>query len=225
MNDWEFLTPSEIEDINEMMAAYLLATCIITRPTRTTSPTGGSDITNALVYSGACWVEDKKRHSGGDNKEQPVYDFLVYVWAAQNTVGSLEGTPPSLTAADNTTHIRVGDQVFVDNMTLEVVGPNPIASMQTTLSLYTKRVGDANVQVAYQNNIPVLVVEDDDNQFIFRQETPLSEWIVNHNRGQIPEVAVYGLDMSEVEAEINHTSQNQLRVRFTMPFAGICICT
>lgn len=51
-----------------------------------------------------------------------------------------------------------------------------------------------------------------------------AEWVVNHNLGRKPLVAVSSTGGVEVEANVVHMSVNQLRVFFTVPLAGEVRC-
>jgi hypothetical protein len=60
--------------------------------------------------------------------------------------------------------------------------------------------------------------------YVHTQTTPQSEWIVNHGLGYKPSVSVYTTGGVEVEAEIVHISDYQLRVRFGSPQTGYARC-
>jgi hypothetical protein len=60
--------------------------------------------------------------------------------------------------------------------------------------------------------------------YVHTQTTPQTEWIVNHGLGYKPVVSVYTLGGVEMEAEIVHISDFQLRVRFGVPQAGYARC-
>jgi hypothetical protein len=53
---------------------------------------------------------------------------------------------------------------------------------------------------------------------------PLSCWTVNHNLGRYPMIVVLSLGGSEIDAEITHTSRNQLTAQFASPQAGLIRC-
>lgn len=55
---------------------------------------------------------------------------------------------------------------------------------------------------------------------IHTQSTPATEWIVNHNKGNYPAIAVLSPGSLVVDAEIEHTSVNQTRVRFAAAQTG-----
>jgi hypothetical protein len=60
--------------------------------------------------------------------------------------------------------------------------------------------------------------------YVHAQTTPQAEWIVNHGLGYKPSVSVYTLGGVEVEAEVVHISDFQLRVRFGSPQTGYARC-
>ena len=49
-------------------------------------------------------------------------------------------------------------------------------------------------------------------------------WFCPHNLGKIPRVSVFSLGGVQVEAEIEHPTENMTVVKFTVPFAGYVIC-
>jgi len=60
--------------------------------------------------------------------------------------------------------------------------------------------------------------------YLHTQTTPRDEWIVNHGLGYKPSVTVYTTGGVEVEAEVVHISDYQLRVRFASPQTGYARC-
>lgn len=50
--------------------------------------------------------------------------------------------------------------------------------------------------------------------------TPSKQWIVNHNLGWNPLIAVLSLGNVEVVADVHHVSEDQLIINFAAPFAG-----
>jgi len=60
--------------------------------------------------------------------------------------------------------------------------------------------------------------------YVHTQTTPQNEWIVNHGLGYKPSVSVYTIGGVEVEAEVVHISDSQLRVRFGSPQRGYARC-
>lgn len=57
------------------------------------------------------------------------------------------------------------------------------------------------------------------------QTAPDSEWVVNHNLGARPVVAVFSTGGAAMLAHVIHTSDHQARVYFDAPVAGYAICT
>ena len=60
----------------------------------------------------------------------------------------------------------------------------------------------------------------DSDVFEYSPPSPSAEWIVNHNFGRNPVVAVLSPGGIEVEAEVVHTTLNQTRVLFNAPQLG-----
>lgn len=54
----------------------------------------------------------------------------------------------------------------------------------------------------------------------FLQTTPASTWIINHNLGRAVVAQIFNEGASEVEAEWQQVSPNQVRVTFAAPAAG-----
>lgn len=61
-------------------------------------------------------------------------------------------------------------------------------------------------------------------RYVHAQASAAAEWIVNHNLGARPAVTVLSVGGVEVEAQIVHASDNQVRVLFAAPFAGSALC-
>lgn len=58
---------------------------------------------------------------------------------------------------------------------------------------------------------------------VHTQSTPSSGWIFNHNRGWRPQITVLSPGGIEVEAEIQHISDNQARIYFSDAQTGTAI--
>lgn len=56
------------------------------------------------------------------------------------------------------------------------------------------------------------------------QDTPSAEWIINHNLGAEPIVTVLTVGGVEMEANVIHVSENQVRVYFASAQAGRARC-
>ena len=59
----------------------------------------------------------------------------------------------------------------------------------------------------------------------FAQTLPLAEWVVNHNLGFRPSVAVFDDGGNVVLTAVAHPSINQCRINFALPIAGRARCT
>ena len=56
------------------------------------------------------------------------------------------------------------------------------------------------------------------------QTTASAAWVVNHNLGYRPSVQVLSLGGMAMLAEVLHSSDNQVRVYFDTPTAGLALC-
>lgn len=61
--------------------------------------------------------------------------------------------------------------------------------------------------------------------YVHSQASAEAEWIVNHNLGVRPAVAVIDIGGNELDAAVQHMSLNQLRIYFTAPTAGFARLT
>ncbi|PPD34045.1 MAG: hypothetical protein CTY19_05945 [Methylomonas sp.] len=57
--------------------------------------------------------------------------------------------------------------------------------------------------------------------YLHTQNVPATSWTINHNLGLRPAVSIIDTGGNEVEAEVSHTSANQLVIRFAIPLAGL----
>ena len=57
------------------------------------------------------------------------------------------------------------------------------------------------------------------------QSVTATVWTINHNLGMRPAVTILDTGGNEVEADVVHTSFNQLVIRFAIPIAGIARLT
>lgn len=57
----------------------------------------------------------------------------------------------------------------------------------------------------------------------FSQITPSGEWLWNHNLGYRPKAQIYNLAYQKIDAEVQHVSVNQIRVRVLPPMPGYII--
>lgn len=56
--------------------------------------------------------------------------------------------------------------------------------------------------------------------YVHTQGSPATTWTINHNLGFRPAVAVLSVGSMEVEAEVTHTSVNQVVIGFVTATAG-----
>lgn len=61
--------------------------------------------------------------------------------------------------------------------------------------------------------------------FEYAQAVASATWVVNHNLGFRPNVAVLSVGGVEMWAEIVHISVNQVQVLFDFPRAGLALCS
>lgn len=55
------------------------------------------------------------------------------------------------------------------------------------------------------------------------QSSAAVEWIVNHNLGKYPMVSVLSVGLREMDADVQHVSVNQTRIRFATPMSGLAM--
>jgi hypothetical protein len=61
--------------------------------------------------------------------------------------------------------------------------------------------------------------------YIHLQTAASAVWTVNHNLGLRPAVTILDSGGNEVEADVVHTSANQLLIRFAIPITGLARLT
>lgn len=61
-------------------------------------------------------------------------------------------------------------------------------------------------------------------EFAFSSPSPTGPWIINHNLGFEPDVIVKDLGGNVVQAQLLHTSLNQVITYFNVPQAGTARC-
>lgn len=54
----------------------------------------------------------------------------------------------------------------------------------------------------------------------FAQNSPLAQWVINHNLGYKPHVSVISLAGYEITADVKHVSDIQLQINFAVPTTG-----
>ena len=57
--------------------------------------------------------------------------------------------------------------------------------------------------------------------YLHTQTSTSAAWVINHNLGLRPAVSIVDSGGSEIEADVMHTSVNQLVIRFAIPIAGL----
>lgn len=60
--------------------------------------------------------------------------------------------------------------------------------------------------------------------FTHVQSVAATEWIVNHNKGLRPNVSIRSVGGVEVDAQVVHMTDNQLRIFFNSAFSGTVRC-
>jgi len=69
----------------------------------------------------------------------------------------------------------------------------------------------------------MIVADVSQNEFIFVQGTPLTEWVILHNMNGHPNVTVIDSGNSQVEGSVTYDSLNQVTISFTAGFSGKAI--
>jgi hypothetical protein len=115
---------------------------------------------------------------------------------------------------------------------IRYVNPAPIQTRQTftgsPIFVYTDGAGDAN-QVAISPPIAGLNATNVQDAIAklapkeFSQPTPAAEWLWNHNLGFRPKPQVFNLAYQMIDAEVQHISENQLRVRVSPAMPGYIV--
>lgn len=59
-----------------------------------------------------------------------------------------------------------------------------------------------------------------DKNFLFIQQDESEVWYINHNLQKYPSVTIFGIDGEEVEAQVTHISNNELKIEFNIGFIG-----
>lgn len=62
-------------------------------------------------------------------------------------------------------------------------------------------------------------------QYEHNQGAASDSWVVNHNLGFRPNVTLLSVGGAEMIAEVLHMSENQARVYFDQPRAGLAVCS
>lgn len=61
-------------------------------------------------------------------------------------------------------------------------------------------------------------------KYVHTQSAPATEWIVNHNFGQRPQIDVFTVGWLQIEAEILHVTVNQAVIYLNSAQSGFAIC-
>jgi len=163
------------------------------------------------------WVPEEGRFKifGAENPEELelVQNFLIeenvnlHVVdedAASNSPNSI-GNLSNLNTTDTSNFVAALNEVNTNaNDANNNIGP--LASLSTA---------DKSSLVAALNEVRELAERSQ-----FTQSTPLTPWVINHNRGYRPAINVYTPSGKEVLAEIVQPSTNQTLIYFDTPFAG-----
>ena len=59
-----------------------------------------------------------------------------------------------------------------------------------------------------------------DSNFIYTQSTPSTSWAISHGLGKKPSVTILDGDGYEIEADIQHTSDNSVIITFSEAITG-----
>jgi hypothetical protein len=59
-----------------------------------------------------------------------------------------------------------------------------------------------------------------DATFTYAQTTPSNIWVVTHNLQKFPSVETVDLNLTEMEGEVVHISEDVLEIRFNNPVSG-----
>ena len=146
----------------------------------------------------------------------------------------------AMTALDTTATVLVNEEwpsipedcttfnILIDSELMTVTGTTP-SGADTVFDVTRAQYGtvaathNKNRTVSLRQMIgpqgPAGVVEEYSNTY-----ASASSWVVNHNLGKYPVVTVLSPGNVEVEAEVVHSSVNQLTVYFAAPYAGKVRC-
>lgn len=84
--------------------------------------------------------------------------------------------------------------------------------------------GDVQVYIVETGAASITINTTGGAAHIHNQAVASTEWIINHNLGFYPDVTVLSPGLAEVGAHVLHTSLNQARVYFVVPYSGIARC-
>lgn len=95
------------------------------------------------------------------------------------------------------------------------------------------QIGKSETASLRDSQIPASLIRNSDprltdartpKRFVYLQTVEAAQWIVNHNLGVNPNCEVRGIAGNVVDAEIQHFTENQLRVYFAVPQRGSIVC-
>jgi hypothetical protein len=78
--------------------------------------------------------------------------------------------------------------------------------------------------IVYDPDNPVPNILPNFNRYIHTQIVPATEWIINHNIGEWPEIELFDASGKEIDGAITNTTLNQSRATFTLPITGSARC-
>lgn len=115
----------------------------------------------------------------------------------------------------NTTSVQV--QIFDDTDRIIMADEVMINNANTVTAMFnTPITGKATVLTGHNDGSPKPTYS-----FIFYQQAPVTQWIVQHNLGREPITRIFVGNQEVQPLSITHNSSNQLTVNFNQPYAGI----
>lgn len=87
-------------------------------------------------------------------------------------------------------------------------------------SLFISLLPSRNVATTNESYWEVLLPSGGDISYRYQQITPVSTWVVSHNLGKYPAVAVVDSAGTSVDGLVEYIDLNQLQITFSAPFAG-----
>lgn len=126
------------------------------------------------------------------------------------------GTPVAATALTVGLAYRV---VSLGTTDWAVVGAGAAAAVGTQFTCEAIGTGTGMAQQVETRKATAVAVATA-SSYVHSQAVPASEWIVNHNLGRYPSVAVYNSGLVQVLAIVSHVSENQTRITVNPPLSG-----
>jgi hypothetical protein len=59
--------------------------------------------------------------------------------------------------------------------------------------------------------------------YVYQQDTPSSEWVIEHNLGRFPKVTILDENKEIINAYVHYDSENQITIKFSEPVRGIAL--